>query len=292
MGYEGSYEDLTQAIDVIFTHLGMQSKIAQLLRRILFWKHWWDPDHEAKQKRLENAVQLIRAAIEQVMKNTDVDGVNLCEEMRGKKFPDGRTMFTDNDIRAMVLTLFLGGQDTSANLFNYIFVRLAQDPELQKAVFSGDVSIENLIREGIRMFTPASLIARYVNKDLRLVVRFEDGTESSWFLPKDTLLTLAPTLMARDPNVVEQGDDLNSFRPSRWEDSSPYVSLQELSWKPLGGGVHGCVGKYVVEAEMKLLLSHLTRNYILSTTIQDEPKQITNFVNRLEGSLPIQIIPR
>lgn len=291
IGYDGSYEKLTNAIDEVILNMGIDSLLNKFKRYIMVWKLIWDPEYVEKEKRLNEAVLIINEAIRTTLHNNEISESSLINEMCKKVNMDGSRVFSDNEIISMIFTLFFAGQDTTANLLNYILMELAKNKGLQDDIYNERISVQHLLYEGIRMFTPASLIGRQTKDDMHLEVKFDDDTQSTWFIPKNTLFTLAPTLMARDPNVVPD-DDLSFFNPYRWDNLEAPKTIQKLSWLPFGDGVHRCPGFNLAEQEIILFINTIVQNFRLQDVGIGELKQRTNFVNKMYGDLRIKLIPR
>lgn len=289
LGYHGDYQKLTKSVDVVFENLGMQSRIKEWVKRVQFWKWGVDQKALAQEKRLKEATDTIREAIQQIVNHESGpnEDPTICEVMRNEKKSDGSARFSEEDCWAMALVLILAGQDTTATAINFTLIQLARNLLIQEQFFKDELSIKNIIREGLRLCSPASLIGRLTNTDQRLTVTFEDESTESLDIPAQTLFTIAPSLMGRNPNVVE-GNDLQTFNPSRWDDGREPIHLRASPLKWFGGGVQGCPGVNLAEMEMTLMITTLLERYVLSTKME-EPRQQTSFVNRLYGPQIITI---
>lgn len=290
LGYGGSYRELTKAIDEVFKNIGLNSIIKKLTHTFTKWIYK-ETEYTKDQIKLAEAINVIKGAISSLIDPEDPNQDNICTQMRKKISDEGERVFSDEEIISMILVLFIAGQDTTANLLNYILMQLAKDPQLQENILNEVIPIKNVIAEGIRMFTPASLIGRQTGKDLKMIVNFEDGESESWNVPKETFLVLAPTFMARDENVVNS-DSLNEFNPYRWGDKENIPSLVSLPWFPFGSKKHLCPGWKLAERENELFIKTLIKDYQLAIVNPSELRQRTNFVNKLEGDLRIQLTKR
>lgn len=193
-------------------------------------------------------------------------------------------------MRAMVFTLFFAGQDTTANTINYIMLKLAQDPQLQADVASGELSIDSLIVEGLRMMPAAGLIGRIAKDDLVLSITNSDsGEKYDHYIQKGDRIGVAGIYMSRDPDIVNVGGNLDTFDPHRWDGKDLPKVLTQLNWSPFGGGTHSCPGSKLAHTEMRLFLGALLERFTLSTDIIGEPRQHTAFTARADGNLLIKL---
>lgn len=297
LSYEGCYRELTNAIDEVLKNIGINAIIKKFIHNISYWIR--ETEYSKDQVKLNDAIQVIKSAINSVLNKNEPLNNNLCNKMMNVLDSDGLNLFSNNEIISMILVMFLSGQDTTANLLNYILMEIAKNPQLQEDIYNEIIPIKNVIAEGIRMFTPASLIVRQTNRDMQINVKFVDGSNGSWDVPQGTFFSLAPTFMARDPNVIMArdpnviGDDsLNEFNPYRWNKKNIPSSLIALPWFPFGSKVHLCPGWKLAEIENELFIKTIIDKFELSVVNEGDLKQRSNFVNRLEGDLRIRLIPK
>lgn len=266
LGYEGAYDELTNAIDVLIQRLGV----------INFTKKIPNPEE------LQASIDLVAKVIKEVASTSpENEKVTIITQMN-------QAGFSVAQVRAMVFMLFFAGQDTTANTLNYILLKLAQDQQLQEDVVSGELPIDCVIVEGLRMMPAAGIVARIAKSDLILTITNEDsGEKLTHYIEKSDRIGMAAMYASRDPQVVDGGENLDTFNPYRWKNKEIPSSLLKLSWFPFGDGVHMCPGSKVAHTEMKLLLEAILERFTLSTEVVGELRQKTVFTARVEGNIPI-----
>jgi cytochrome P450 len=169
---------------------------------------------------------------------------------------DGETGYrpSDEQIRDEVMTLFMAGHETTANLLTWTFYLLAQHPEIDArlgAAASGSDTgyVSRVIREGLRLYPPAWLIGRESKGRVTLV----DG---SVIAPKTTVL-FAPLLLHRR---AEFFSDPERFDPDRWLDWEP----PPFAFLPFGGGARRCIGDEFALREAEIVAAAIARRYSLA----------------------------
>ena len=158
---------------------------------------------------------------------------------------------SDEQIRDEVMTLFMAGHETTANLLTWTFYLLAQHPEIDArlgvAASGGDTAyVSRVIREGLRLYPPAWLIGRESKGRVTLV----DG---SVIAPKTTVL-FAPLLLHRR---AEFFSDPERFDPDRWLDWEP----PPFAFLPFGGGARRCIGDEFALREAEIVAAAIARRY-------------------------------
>lgn len=194
---------------------------------------------------------------------------------------------TDTQIRDEVMTLFLAGHETTANLLTWTWYLLSQNPEKEaklheeldtvlsdgritgsdatvreRAKSTRSPSIEDLsnlryteavIAESMRLFPPAWAIGRLSTQEHRL---------GDYLIPKKSLVLISPYITHRDPRFWENADD---FVPERWGSLSVKEAGQQNIYLPFGGGIRRCIGESFAWTEGILLLASFARDWKLRT---------------------------
>lgn len=177
--------------------------------------------------------------------------------------------YEDNQIKSMVITLFVAGQDNVSTSLTYSLLKLAQDRDLQKRIREENALplesslINAIISESLRMMCPISGISRTASKDLQMTIT--DKTNGS--LVSKTIIkkgdSIAPFnyLIAKDPSIFKNPE---KFDPSRFEGG---LFLFNLKHKPFGDGPHMCPGWYLYYVIAKLTISKIVMRNELTTTL-------------------------
>lgn len=199
--------------------------------------------------------------------------------------------YSDNEIKSMVITLFIAGQDNVSTSLIYSLLKLAQDPALQKKIREENAppldssNIDALLSEGLRMLCPISGIGRTAHQDLvmTLTQKNSGALVSKTFIKKGDSVAPFTYLMARDPSIFENP---KKFDPARFEGGT---FLSNLKHKPFGDGPHMCPGWYLYYVIAKLTISKIVMKNYLTTTFKNEPKPKVGIVVGLADTVTIKM---
>ncbi|XP_061380021.1 cytochrome P450 4V2-like isoform X1 [Danaus plexippus] len=183
------------------------------------------------------------------------------------KISENNTQFTDQDIRQHVDTFIAAGEDTSAGVIMLCLITVGSYPQVQKEIHKelkqifGDedrdvtredlsklVYLEAVIKETMRFYPIVPIIARDLDKDIKL---------SNCTLSKGRSAVLSIYGIHRHPMW---GPDADEFRPERWLDL-PLNYQKYFAAFSLGRRI--CIGKTMAIASLKVTMAHIFRNYII-----------------------------
>jgi cytochrome P450 len=156
---------------------------------------------------------------------------------------------SDEQIRDEIMTLFIAGHETTANLLTWTLYLLAQHPPIDAraaaAANAGDREyLGRVIKEVLRLYPPAWIVGRETLGDVTL----SDGS----FIPAKTTVFLAPLLLHRRAKYFP---DPNRFDPDRWLAPDP----PPFAYVPFGGGARRCIGEEFALREATIVLETLLR---------------------------------
>jgi cytochrome P450 len=180
---------------------------------------------------------------------------------------DGTGM-TDQQLRDEVMTLFLAGHETTANLLTWTWYLLSQHPEAESKLHSEiDETLEGhvpssddfvnlkysemVLAEAMRLYPPAWAIGRRAIKDYPL---------GEYEVPARSIILMSPFVMHHDSRYYP---DPFRFDPERWR---PEIreSRPKFSYFPFGGGPRVCIGEGFAWMEGVMLLATLAQRWRLS----------------------------
>ena len=179
-----------------------------------------------------------------------------------------RTGMTNEQLRDEVMTLFLAGHETTANLLTWTFHLLAENPEAEDALHAElDAVLEGgrtptvedlqalrytemVVAETMRLYPPAWAIGR---------LAIADHEVGGYRIPKGALVLVSPYVMHRDPRFFPEPQ---RFRPERFTQEAKEARPQ-FAYFPFGGGVRRCIGEGFAWTEGALLLATLARRWRL-----------------------------
>ncbi|KAL8639101.1 MAG: hypothetical protein Q9228_003823 [Teloschistes exilis] len=199
----------------------------------------------------------------------------------------------DPDIlRQEVAGLLFAAEITTATLLSWLLVYLSRQPsvyaklraEVGEAIGLDQTTpipnafqlrkcdyLQNVISEGLRLGTPIPLTARQATQDTTLPTGGgEDGT-APVFCPKGTQIAL--NFFALHHRADLYGDDVEEFRPERWE-------TREKGWEMcgFGGGPRTCIGRKTLGG--KALISKPPTDVYFDRAIRVEPSLLRGCANR------------
>lgn len=167
---------------------------------------------------------------------------------------------SDKVIRDQMLTMLIAGHDTSTALLAWTFALLGQHPDVHQEVLNeinktNDLKrvplLVNVIKESLRLYPPIHIGNRRITQDMDF-----DGQK----IQKGERLFYSIYLTHRDENVWE---DANSFCPERFSDGKRPAGL---SYVPFGGGPRVCIGATFGQAEARVVLSYLLKQFTFEFT--------------------------
>ena len=165
-------------------------------------------------------------------------------------------------IIAELVTLLIGGSDTSASTATWGLYCLAQHPEIQKdcrdevhrvlgdrAPQAEDLrampQLYNVVRETLRLYPALPLLSRTPTRE----VQVGDYT----FGPQHKVV-VAPILIQRNPDLWPEP---HAFKPERWRDLGP----KPKGWIPFGAGPRNCIGSHLGFIETTILMALVLQRF-------------------------------
>ena len=155
-------------------------------------------------------------------------------------------------IRDQMLTMLIAGHDTSTALLAWTFALLGQHPETYQSVVQEVDSIEHsplldqVIKETLRLYPPIHIGNRRIAGEMD----FGEGK-----VPAEERMFYSIYLTHRDPEVWENAE---AFCPERFAYGR---KTPPFSYVPFGGGPRACIGAAFGQAEARIVMAYLLRNY-------------------------------
>lgn len=214
--------------------------------------------------------------------------------------------FTDELVVANVLTLLLGGEDTTAHSLAWTMWYLAQDPALQRRMHEAAVAawpadapvcgehdavrgleaFEALATEAIRLRPVAPMLG---------LQALRDTVVSGIAVPAGTHLYF----LCRPAQIAAEhfGDPL-SYRPERWlhadqpDDGKTAWVHNPRAFLQFGAGPRVCPGRHLAGVEVRMVLSMLLRHFELELACSpDEIEEVQHFTVA-PSHMPVRLKPR
>lgn len=176
--------------------------------------------------------------------------------------------FSDVEKRSLIFVLFFAGLDTTGTLLNFLLWKLGKEENLCaqfRSLSSPDEEIrfiKNIVKEGLRMHSPAPIQGRYPREPLAINMTHENRTTSHYVVRPPEGLLYVPEIEAFNPKFFSRP---NQFNPSRYPDENR--AFDKIAF--FGGGPHLCPGRNLALFEIEQLLLYLLQNYNPNTLSPD-----------------------
>ncbi len=183
---------------------------------------------------------------------------------------DAGVGMTDRQLHDEIMTLFLAGHETTANVLSWTWLLLGQNPHAEqklieelRSVLGGRaptpadlprlVYTDMVLRESMRLYPPVWIIGRRALAPFRL---------GEYELPAKTNVLMSQLLMHRDARYFPEPE---RFDPDRWKAGDPRsASLPRFAYFPFGGGPRVCIGAGFATMEAILLLATIAQKFQIS----------------------------
>ncbi|XVE56696.1 hypothetical protein DITRI_Ditri04bG0031400 [Diplodiscus trichospermus] len=171
---------------------------------------------------------------------------------------------THDNIKAILLDMFVGGTETNATAIEWMMAELLKHPNVMKKVqeevrnvvgnkSKADVDDINkmeylkcVIKETLRLHPPAPLLApRQTSASVKL---------GGYDIPSNITVFINVWAIQRDPNLWEKPEE---FIPERFENSPIDFQGQDLQFMPFGFGRRGCPGMPFGVASIEYVIANL-----------------------------------
>ncbi|XP_059061878.1 uncharacterized protein LOC131854754 [Achroia grisella] len=214
---------------------------------------------------------------------------------------NGTNNITDHEIKDEVDTIMFEGHDTTAAGSSFVLSLLGIHREVQKKVYDelydifgdsdrpatfGDTLnmkyLERVILESLRLYPPVPMIARKLNRDVKIVT-------NDYILPAGSTVVIGTYKIHRSPAHYKNPEKFNpdNFLPENTQNRHYY------SFIPFSAGPRSCVGRKYAILKLKVLLSTILRNFKVISDISEDQFILQGdiILKRTDGFM-IKIEPR
>jgi cytochrome P450 len=211
---------------------------------------------------LRRLIRRIEAVVQEIITQRRADGRDhgdLLSVLVHARDEQDQTGMTDRQLRDEVMTLFLAGHETTANVLAWTWYLLATHPDVEARVRSeleavlGDRApaiadipkltwTEQVILETMRLYPPAYAFGRE---------SIEECTIGGYRIPAGTTVTMSQYVMHRHPRYFERPDE---FLPDRWSDGL-FKRLRKGVYFPFSAGPRVCIGNSFAMLEALLVVA-------------------------------------
>ncbi|KAM3197300.1 hypothetical protein ACQJBY_072768 [Aegilops geniculata] len=227
---------------------------------------------------------------------------DVLQKLVESRYADGRPV-TESEIAGLLIGMIFAGQHTSASAAIWTGACLLSHGDgrhLEAAVEEQRQVIERhgreridydimremgtlrcCIMEALRMHAPANVIIRQANKSFSLQAR--DG--GRYAIPKGHTLVTSPAVNNRLPHIFKDPHvyDPSRFGPGREEDKAG----GKFSFTPFSAGRHVCLGEDYAYMQIKVIWSHLLRNFELKIVSPFPDEEWEKFIPGPRGKVMV-----
>ncbi|XVF49778.1 hypothetical protein PTKIN_Ptkin04bG0042200 [Pterospermum kingtungense] len=170
---------------------------------------------------------------------------------------------TEDNIKAILLDMFLGGTDTSSTVMEWMMAELIKHPNIMKKVQEevrnvvgkkSKIDVDDInkmeylkcvIKETFRLHPVAPTLFRKTSESVKL---------EGYDIPSNTTFIINAWAIQRDPNWWEQPEE---FIPERFENNPVDYKGEDFHFIPFGCGRRGCPGMQFGVATVEYMVANL-----------------------------------
>ncbi|OJJ98984.1 hypothetical protein ASPACDRAFT_1881697 [Aspergillus aculeatus ATCC 16872] len=161
-----------------------------------------------------------------------------------------------------LMNVLLAGRDTTASLLSNMFFTLAKRPEVWAKLRQEVEELRGLrylrccVNESLRLHPVVPMNDRVAVRDTVLPVGGGKDGLSPVYVPKDTIVAYNVYAMHRRKDFY--GDNVEVYRPERWEDGRLQPRWEYL---PFNGGPRICIGQQYALTEVAYVTMRLAQEF-------------------------------
>jgi cytochrome P450 len=225
--------------------------------------YWLPTPHNLAVNRVLQSLDILVRRIIAEHRSTGKDTGDLLSTLLLAQDEDGSQM-NDQQLHDEVLTLLLGGHETTANALVWACYLLSQHPEVaqklrdevdtvlgQRAPTLEDFPrlqyVDMVIKETLRVYPPAWILGRQAMQDVEL---------GGYHVRKGTMVFVSPYIQHHDPRWFEEPEE---FHPERFSEENE-KKIRAHAYIPFGAGPRACIGSRFTLTEQKVVLTLLAQN--------------------------------
>lgn len=181
---------------------------------------------------------------------------------------------SEKHLRDEIITIFIAGHETTAVTLSWMWVLLAQNPEVSAKVYQEiqenleDKTVEfqdlsklgylsSVLKETLRLFPPNRSTAREAISECKI---------GNYRIKAGSQVVLPQWVVHRDENYFTSA---NEFIPERWTKEFER-NLHKYAYFPFGGGARICIGRSFAMMEATLILTTIAQKFQI--TLDDNLK--------------------
>lgn len=233
--------------------------------------------------RERKAVKALDDVIYKIINQRREEGISksdLLSMLLDVKDEDTGEVMSDQQLRDEVMTIFIAGNETTANAMAWTLYLLSQNPEQEAKMMKEidekldagvELTYENIMQfqyvrmvidESLRLFPPAWVVGRRNYKDDEL---------GGYHIPKGTNILMPIWYLHHSEKYW---DEPYKFKPERFAPEKRN-QIDRFVYFPFGGGPRLCIGNNFALLEMQIILISLYRRFKFNLkpgfTVEPEP---------------------
>ncbi|CAN8244569.1 unnamed protein product [Cochlearia groenlandica] len=223
-------------------------------------------------KKLGREIDGLLLSIINERKRSLVQGGQDHRDLLGMLLKADKDKFTSKELVDECKTFFFGGHETTALALTWTFMLLAIHREWQDTIREeirqviGDSEIEYnklaglkkmtwVMNEVLRLYPPAPNAQRQARRDIKV---------NGQIIPNGTNIWIDVVAMHHDAKLW--GDDVNEFRPERFDGDIHGGCKSKMGFMPFGFGGRMCIGRNLTAMEYKIVLSLVLSRFDISVS--------------------------
>jgi cytochrome P450 len=251
---------------------------------------WWPARAELRTPRALAELNEVVYRIINERRQDSIDRGDLLSMMLAAEDEAGNRM-TDQQLRDESVTLFLAGHETTANLMNWIWAALANEPSVEAklheeldAVLAGRTPTladlkqlpytEKVVKEGLRMYPPAYAVSRMALRDTQI---------GPYKVEKNSVVNAIIYFTHHHPDFWENPE---VFNPDRFNEQAD-KARHRWAYLPFGGGPRVCIGNMFALMEAQIMLATIASRYRLRLPAGHQLKMEPMITLRPKNGLPM-----
>ena len=209
---------------------------------------------------------------------------------------DASDVLTGREIRDQLMTLFLAGHETTSHALTWTLYLLSQNPiaeerlarEVRTVLGDRPPTLDDLerlpyteqvIKESMRLYPPAYLLARRASEDAEI---------GGYFVPKGSEVIGWTYMTHRDPRWFP---DPLAFDPDRFSVEQE-AQQKPFAFLPFGAGPRACIGKAFAMIEAQLILACAIQRYRFKLVVGQKVEPMPRITMHPKNGLRMQVLPR
>lgn len=232
-----------------------------------FLDKWPTPANVGQQQRQEKLNEIVYRIIEE-RRRSEVEHDDLLGLLMAAQDDETGERMSDRQLRDEVMTIFLAGHETTANLLSFLWALLAKHPDVRQKLHEEidhtlqgrppaiedlpHLTLTNLIiQETLRLYPPAWIIGRQA---------IEDDHIGGFSIPAGSGVLISPYIIHRHPVYWDNPD---TFDPWRFAEEGN-GDRPRYAYLPFGGGPRLCIGNNFALTEAALIVATVAQRYELN----------------------------